>query len=1125
MHVPLNIGVVILFVKVQKRDPKMESRHALKQRLRYPSKRRAKFQNMARSALASRRSGCGKFEEQPSVVDGPLAGDSQRLQSCTPPGPTSDVHNVEGVGALSDAEEVVACDAVVADIHSSVVDADDEQGEELYSSRTGSTGKERVEAGDTSGSEYFPSPKKLKGMGTCPVDLGNSIFLCQTSQLTAFIDQINATSVCGTCSIGGHCRGKLVPTSFRCCGRGGVVRVDYCCSGCAGRKLVFESSEKADLKICNSGLTEANVQQHDKPDKVHAVVLGEKECERTAVLQRQKSDRMVNVALSPMTGAPKVQFATSARSVVSYATMIAFLASGVSYAKYRRIFKSFLSVNAFSPQTFIEMIGAIHPHVCAMLDNMCSEAKAEMKQKHPREIGSWERAVTTADGCWLTRGHHSKNATFTVRNYLSGALLYYSHHCQRGRDKVTSDELWMGTSKAAEGHAADLAFKQAKLEGMHVDAQWQDNDSSSGNAFLKHFPKSRLMLCANHAARSHKKALLQLGKAKSFPNAVVKKYSETYPGMGDLRCCCKDKHKKGCGCISASFINHAVRNFHVCLDKAHTEHAVFSKRMNWLGKYHARNVHLWSDDCCDFHPLLVCSCKQCGEDIQCQGTEYRTRNTLTCEFHALAYEIECKEVAEKSEKLIHPDIGKGTSNLPEASHSVLIKFRSKDMNLERLHYTVSTNLGLIQSNMTWLNNERRRGTQYHWLLDLFGRLNLPIFDGLKETLSKDNERRMAHIEYIRKESVRKRRVELRYQRNKDSERRKKASVHTYYGQDNDCPDDVVSPSAVALPLSSGKQPAGVAKRAVHCKCGSTTHSRISHRDCRLNVKRCNVPVDNALSSHRVDTALSPELSSDDVSVSSEDEGVTRVESEDSCISVSSDDDYYFCSCPGRAHSRLCPLNPRNRGAKAVGSFEKAPAPSKDSSCEIVKPSGPLPSSEWKWLACEVLRRWSDLSLRERSEPVKSINCPEIMPHICDAIVGDGNCLFRAFSKEVTGTQDNHKAVRIAITSFMSDPDNARVFGPLFFGVKGTLDDVSTYVETSGMCDNAWGTEKEITVAATLFQVDILVFTEYGKERKWTKFFPAFSNLNCTITLTGTKFHIYHTPKKNHYHRVIPSLTD
>ena len=148
--------------------------------------------------------------------------------------------------------------------------------------------------------------------------------------------------------------------------------------------LVFESSEKADMKTCNSGLQKPTFRSMTSLTKyIHAVVLIEKECERTAVLQWQKSDHVVNITLSPsFEVTPKAQFATSVCSVVSYATMIAFLASGVSYAKYRRIFKSFLSVNVFSPQTFIDMIGAIHPNVCAMLDNMCNEAQTEMKQKH-----------------------------------------------------------------------------------------------------------------------------------------------------------------------------------------------------------------------------------------------------------------------------------------------------------------------------------------------------------------------------------------------------------------------------------------------------------------------------------------------------------------------------------------------------------------------------------------------------------------------------------------------------------------------------------------------------------------------------------------------------------------------
>ena len=51
-------------------------------------------------------------------------------------------------------------------------------------------------------------------------------------------------------------------------------------------------------------------------------------------------------------------------------------------------------------------------------------AKREMKEKSDDDLGSWKRAVTTADGTWHTRGWHSKNATFTIRNY---ALLYYHH--------------------------------------------------------------------------------------------------------------------------------------------------------------------------------------------------------------------------------------------------------------------------------------------------------------------------------------------------------------------------------------------------------------------------------------------------------------------------------------------------------------------------------------------------------------------------------------------------------------------------------------------------------------------------------------------------------------------------
>ena len=101
-----------------------------------------------------------------------------------------------------------------------------------------------------------------------------------------------------------------------------------------------------------------------------------------------------------------------------------------------------------------------------------------------------------------------------------------------------------------------------------------------------------------------------------------------------------------------------------------------------------------------------------------------------CEFHALAYEIECAGRAKAADQVIDPELGKGHSNLSESSFSVLTKFRAKDTSLHQKHYQASTNLGLIQANMTWCY--KHRGPEYHWIVDLYTRMGLPIFDGIQE---------------------------------------------------------------------------------------------------------------------------------------------------------------------------------------------------------------------------------------------------------------------------------------------------------------------------------------------------------------------------------------------------------
>ena len=146
---------------------------------------------------------------------------------------------------------------------------------------------------------------------------------------------------------------------------------------------------------------------------------------------------------------------------------------------------------------------------------------------------------------------------------------------------------------------------------------------------------------------------------------------------------------------------------------------------------------------------------------------------------------------------------------------------------------------------------------------------------------------------------------------------------------------------------------------------------------------------------------------------SEDETEAESDMED----LSSDDDQLSCNCPNGyrgTHKQDCHLNPRYKGAKLFRSLyttPNEPTSSKSSQCELVdvsnssyQPSGPLPSPDWKQCACEMVKQWSGVSLTSEEEPVKAVKCIEILPHVRDSIVGDGHCLFRALSKEVTGTQ-------------------------------------------------------------------------------------------------------------------------
>ena len=209
---------------------------------------------------------------------------------------------------------------------------------------------------------------------------------------------------------------------------------------------------------------------------------------------------------------------------MSLALSLAFFVSGHGYASYRKNLGKGLELGIVSEKPFLEIIDLAFPHIKEVLDVMCDDAKRQMKDISPEVVGSWSRAVTTCDGCWLIRGHFSQNCTFIIKNYLTGGLLYYGHLSMRGADNICDEELWQGTAKAAEGHLAQVLWAKAKDEEMAVEVNWQDADSSSAKGFRYSFPnelESKIMLCGGHVGRAHGKKLQELQTKSYFSSQYI----------------------------------------------------------------------------------------------------------------------------------------------------------------------------------------------------------------------------------------------------------------------------------------------------------------------------------------------------------------------------------------------------------------------------------------------------------------------------------------------------------------------------------------------------------------------------------------------------------------------------
>ena len=111
---------------------------------------------------------------------------------------------------------------------------------------------------------------------------------------------------------------------------------------------------------------------------------------------------------------------------------------------------------------------------------------------------------------------------------------------------------------------------------------------------------------------------------------------------------------------------------------------------------------------------------------------------------------------------------------------------------------------------------------------------------------------------------------------------------------------------------------------------------------------------------------------------------------------------------------------------------------------------------------------------------------EIAPHTRDSIMPDGNCMYRAISKYVTGSQDNHMALRLAMIEFMLNEEHAPAIANWLQAKysadgsdieeiqKDTVAPVRKYKESKHVTSNSrWGTANELIVTATMLQISII----------------------------------------------------
>lgn len=85
---------------------------------------------------------------------------------------------------------------------------------------------------------------------------------------------------------------------------------------------------------------------------------------------------------------------------MSLALCLPFFISGQGYASNRKTLGKGLGLGVVSEKPFLEVVDLALPYIEEILEELCEDVKLQMKSISSDQLGSWDHAVTTCDGCW-----------------------------------------------------------------------------------------------------------------------------------------------------------------------------------------------------------------------------------------------------------------------------------------------------------------------------------------------------------------------------------------------------------------------------------------------------------------------------------------------------------------------------------------------------------------------------------------------------------------------------------------------------------------------------------------------------------------------------------------------------